>query len=71
VSAAAVALRKQLEAEVRAAFDEARANGNPTDSLLLVGNVLERHQHRAEVRDRLEFLWTYLEAYVAFLETQG
>lgn len=62
-------LRQLLEAEVRAAFDEARAKGHPVDSLLLVGNVLERHRHRHEVQAQLEFLWSYLEAYVAFLET--
>jgi hypothetical protein len=65
------ALRSQLEAEVRAAVADAHAQGHPVDSLLLVGTVLERHQHREEVQGRIEFLWSYLEAYVALLESQS
>jgi hypothetical protein len=60
-------LRALLEREVRTAFDEALARAAPIDPLLLVGLVLARHQHRDEVKRRLEFLWCYLEAYVGLL----
>jgi hypothetical protein len=62
-------LRQLLEAEIRAALDETHANDQPVDPLYLVGTVLARHQHRAEVQGRLEFLWTYLETYVLLLAT--
>jgi hypothetical protein len=62
-------LRQLLESEVRAALEDARASAQAVDPLYLVGTVLARHQHRDDVRGRLEFLWTYLEAYVLLLET--
>jgi hypothetical protein len=61
-------LRHLLEREVRSAFDEARAEGQAIDPLLLIGSVLGRHQHRADVNRRLEFFWSYLEAYLVLLD---
>lgn len=60
-------LRQLLEQELRAAWDETRAKGYSIDPALLIGAVLERHQHKEEVKQRLEFLWAHLEAYVGFL----
>jgi len=57
-------LRLLLEEEVRAAWDETRAKGYSIDPMLLIGTVLERHQHKEGVKQRLEFLWAHLEAFV-------
>lgn len=62
-------LRQLLEADVRAALEDRRASGQAVEPLVVVGSVLERHQHRDEVQGRLEFLWSYLESYVVLLET--
>jgi hypothetical protein len=63
-------LRELLEGEVRAAFDQACADGDSIDSLLLVGRVLERHRHLEDVAREFEFLFDYLEAYVDLLEAR-
>jgi hypothetical protein len=60
-------LRELLEQEVRAAWEETRSKGYSMDPTLLIGAVLERHQHKEEVKQRLEFLWAHLEAYVGSL----
>jgi len=60
-------LRLMLEDEVRQMYDQTRALEQAVDPMLLVGTVLAKHQHRPDVQRRLEFLWTYLEAYVALL----
>ena len=60
-------LRQLLEEEVRAAWDETRAKGYSIDPALLIGAVLERHQHKEGVKERLQLLWAHLEAYVGNL----
>jgi hypothetical protein len=60
-------LRRMLEREAKAAFDQARAENAHVDPSALAGSVLMRHQEKPEVQHRLAFLWLHLESYLQSL----